>query len=84
MYRIVVYPEAQEQLAALPAEFLDAYCEVQSVLETAPWNGPPQNKDNAEGEVRRWHFGPRYAAHVVYLILEDQREVHIVLVQWFG
>ncbi|GGM39987.1 hypothetical protein GCM10012275_08630 [Longimycelium tulufanense] len=84
MYQLVVYPDAQEQVAALPNEALDAYAELLSVLELAPWSGRPQYDGNPEGAVRRWAFGPRAAGQVVYLILEDQREVHIALVQWWG
>jgi hypothetical protein len=34
--------------------------------------------------VRRWNFGPGQAGQVVYLILEQQQEVHILLIQWLG
>ncbi len=84
MYRLVVYPEAQEQIAALPDEALNGYTDVLGVLEHAPWNGQPQHEGNPEGAVRRWVFGPGGTGHIVYLILEDQREVHVVLVQWLG
>jgi hypothetical protein len=84
VYRIVVYPEAQDQIAALPDDALDAYADAHSVLETAPWNGPPLHEGNPDGAVRRWDFGPGHAGQVVYLILNEQQEVHIVLVQWFG
>jgi hypothetical protein len=84
VYRITVYPEPAEQIAALPDEALAAYLEVLAVLELMPWNGHPQNDDNPEGAVRRWAFGPGKAGHVVYLVLEEQQEVHVVLVQWFG
>jgi hypothetical protein len=33
VYRLVVYPEAQEQIAALPDEALVDYAEVTGVLE---------------------------------------------------
>lgn len=38
----------------------------------------------AVAAVRRWPFGPRDAGQVVYLVLDDQREVHLLLVQWLG
>ena len=84
MYRIIVYPDAAEQIAALPDKALAGYGQVLDVLEIEPWAGKPQNKANPGGAVRRWAFGPDSAGHVVYLILEDQREVHISLVQWWG
>lgn len=84
MYRVVVYPEAAEQIGALPNDAARALAEVLDVLEVKPWAGPPQFEGNPGGEVRLWPFGPGRAGHVVYLILEDQREVHVLVVQWFG
>ncbi|MDQ3153357.1 MAG: hypothetical protein M3R63_17155 [Actinomycetota bacterium] len=51
-----------------------------------PWNGRPQHPANPDAPVRRWAFGPRpsQAGQVVYLILEEQQEVHLLLVQWWG
>lgn len=84
MYRVIVYPDAAEQIAALPDFALKAYAAVTSVLELTPWSGKPQHEQNPDGAVRRWMFGPTGAGHVVYLVLEEQREVHVALVQWFG
>lgn len=84
MYRIVVYPEAADQIDALPGDVALAFAEVLDVLEVKPWAGPPQYDGNPEGEVRLWPFGTGLAGQVVYLILEDQREVHVLVVQWFG
>lgn len=84
MWRLVVYPEAQEQVAALPDEVLEGYAEVLGVLELAPWGGEPQHKANPDAAVRRWVFGVGGAGLVVYLILEDQSEVHVILVLWLG
>lgn len=72
------------QVAALPADVLDAYAEVLEVLQLTPWNGRPQHEDNPQGAVRRWTFGVGQAGQVVYLILEEQQEVHLLLVQWWG
>lgn len=82
MWRLVVYSEAQEQVAALPDEVLEGYAEVLGVLELAPWSGEPQHKANPDAAVRRWVFGPGGAGQVIYLILEDQCEVHVILVFW--
>jgi len=84
VYRVITYPDALDQIAALPAAALVGYAGVFDVLEVAPWNGPPQNTSNPEGALRRWVFGPGTARHVVYLILEQQRAVHVVLVQWLS
>lgn len=73
-----------DQVAALPIEVLDAYAEVLAVMELTPWNGAPQHANNPDGAVRRWVFGPGGAGQVVYLIVEDLKEVHLLLVQWLG
>ncbi len=83
-YRIVPDQAVFEQLAALPGEALASYAEVLDVLRLTPWNGEPQHEDNPDAQVRRWHFGPDLAGQVVYLIIEDPREVHVLLVQWLG
>lgn len=82
MYRVVTDPEARDQVAALPFGALTEYAQVIDVLEIAPWNGPPHNARNPEGAVRRWVFGPNGSGQVIYLILERQQEIHVLLVQW--
>jgi hypothetical protein len=72
------------QVAALPADALDAYAEVLEVLQLTPWNGRPLHENNPEGAVRRWTFASDQAGQVVYLILEEQQEVHLLLVQWWS
>ena len=84
MYFIVPDPATVEQVAALPIEALPSYAEILSVLELKPWSGGPQHEGNPEGAVRYWLFGPGNAGQVVYLVLEQQREVHLLLVQWLG
>jgi hypothetical protein len=84
VYRIIPDAAVFEQVAALPDEALESYADVLGVLALTPWNGSPQHKSNPDGALRRWTFGPGHAGQVVYLVLEDQQEVHIVLVQWFG
>lgn len=84
MYQIIADQDVLAQVDALPAAALDACAEIFTVLALTPWNGPAQHKDNPNGAVRRWSFGPGQAGQVVYLILEDQREVHVLVVQWFG
>ena len=84
MYRIVPDLATITQVAALPADALDAYADVLEVLQLTPWKGPPQHEDNPEGAVRRWKFGVGQAGQVVYLILEEQQEVHLLLVQLWG
>ncbi|MCA1672025.1 MAG: hypothetical protein LC799_07430 [Actinobacteria bacterium] len=47
MYRLVIYPEVQEQIAALPDEALIGYADVLDVLELAPWSGQSQHAATA-------------------------------------
>ena len=84
MYRIVPDPATMQQVAALPTGALLAYADVLAALAVTPWSGPPHHRDNPDGAVRRWPFGPEAAGHIVYLVLEDRREVHLLLVQWLG
>lgn len=84
MYKIIPDSTTLPQVAALPAEALDDYAALVDVLRLTPWNGSPQHEDNPHGAVRRWKFGPGHAGQVIYLVLEDQREVHLLMVQWFG
>jgi hypothetical protein len=84
MYRLVPDNATMDQVATLPVEILDVYAEVLAVLELTPWNGSPQHANNPDGAVRRWVFGPGGAGQVVYLIVEDLKEVHLLLVQWLG
>jgi len=84
VYRIVPDTAVSGQVAALPAEVLAGYAEVLKVLQLTPWNGRPQHPANPDAPVRRWAFGPGQAGQVVYLILHEQQEVHLLLVQWWG
>jgi hypothetical protein len=84
VHQIVFHPEVAEQIDSLPNEALPGCAEVLGVLEVKPWAGGPQHEGNPEGAVRRWAFGPGQAGQVVYLILEDQRRVDVLMVQWLG
>lgn len=82
MFRVVTYPEAAEQLAALPSHLLVDYARVLDAIADAPWDGAPQNANNPHAEVRRWLFGPLGVAQVLYLVLDREREVHVLRVVW--
>ncbi|MGH3932593.1 MAG: hypothetical protein ACRDTF_21765 [Pseudonocardiaceae bacterium] len=71
-----------EQVAALSAEALSAYAEVRTLLEVAPWSGSPYRKEMPDGPMRTLAFGG--SGGLAYLILEREREVHVLLVQWIG
>lgn len=82
MYRIEPDPSVKAQVDALPHDALLGYAEVLGVMELAPWSGEPINKRNPEGEVRQLFFGPHGAGMVTYLILERDREVHVLDMLW--
>ncbi|TLG17899.1 hypothetical protein FEK35_01860 [Nocardia cyriacigeorgica] len=84
MYRIVPDAATIDQVAALPIEALLPYSEILTVLELDPWAGEPQHRGNPDGAVRRWIFGPEGAGQLVYLVVEDRREVHLLRVLWLG
>lgn len=84
MYRVEQDPAVLEQLAALPLEALKGYAEAHKVMGLVPWNGRPYNQDKPDGNMRELVFGPRGSGTVTYLILEDQRRVDVLLVQWAG
>lgn|GEM_PF-2594627 len=84
MYEVIPDAAIIDQVAALPVVALEPYAQVLAALAVAPWNGPSQHQANPDAAVRRWSFGPDGAGQVVYLILDDQREVHLLLVQWLG
>jgi hypothetical protein len=84
VYRLVPDRAVIDQAAVLPVAALPAYLEVLSVLELTPWNGEPQNRDNPDGAVRRFVFGPGGAGQVIYLVLDEPPEVHLLMLQWLG
>lgn len=71
-----------DQVAALPDQVLADYADVLDLLQVVPWKGQPQHVANPDAPVRRWMFGPAQAGQVGYSILEAQREVHLLHVQY--
>lgn len=82
MYVVETDETAKEQVDSLPADALAAYAELRVLLETAPWSGRPYHRRNPGGPVRTQTFGG--AGLATYLILEHQRRVDVLLVQWAG
>jgi hypothetical protein len=76
--------EVLDQVADLPAAGLTSFRELLKVLELVPWSGFPQHVGKPDSEVRWMAFGPGDVGQVVYLILEDVGQVHLLLVQWLG
>lgn len=54
------------------------------MLRLVPWNGRSLNDTNPHAEVRQMVFGPGGRGLVTYLILEDQRRVDVLQVNWVG
>ncbi len=52
------------------------------MLELAPWNGSPYNKEKPDAPMRELVFGTHGEGTVTYLVLEYEREVHVLVVQW--
>lgn len=84
MYRVSPYPEAQEQIDALPHPVALGYAEALGVLQLAPWSGLPMNDANPAGAVRQLVFGPGGYGTMTYLILDDDRRVDVITVLWLG
>jgi hypothetical protein len=83
VYRVVPDTETSEQIAALPVTALPALMEALEVLSLAPQSaGRPYNADKPDGGMRELFFGPEGAGSITYLLLEHQREVHLLVVQW--
>lgn len=81
-YRIDVYPDAREQIHALPAEQLDALAEAMTVLSLTPWEaGRPYHEDNPNSPMRQLVFGSGW---LVYLVLDDVGRVDVVRVMSTG
>ncbi|MFF4778738.1 hypothetical protein ACFY05_38530 [Microtetraspora fusca] len=82
MYMVGLDPVAREQAEALPTEAINPFLELRALLETQPWSGQPLNPDNPKTHMLTQAFGGRGLA--VYLVLEEQREVYIVRIDWLG
>lgn len=57
------------------------YAQALDVLRLVPENGRPFNAERPHG-MSEVVVGPDGEGSVVYILLADQREVHITLVQW--
>jgi hypothetical protein len=85
MYRLVPDTDSAEQIAALPSIAVPHFAQALDVLELVPGSaGRPYNADKPDGSMRELTFGPDGQGTITYLLLEDQREVHLLVVQWLG
>ena len=87
MYLIIPDTAVSEQVAALPTEALASYAQMLEVLQLAPWKGRTGSLSTKLTRTRLSGAGrsdPARPGQVIYLILEEQQEVHLLLVQWWG
>ncbi|GAA4563137.1 hypothetical protein [Planotetraspora kaengkrachanensis] len=82
MYSVDLDPVAQQQAEALPVTAINTFLELRAVLETDPWGGRPLNPDNPKANILTYMFGGLGSA--VSLILDEQRLVHIIRIDWLG
>lgn len=81
MYRIISDAPVDDQIAALPAKALQFCAEAFVVLRLTPESGDLYNVRKPDG-LRVLHFGPESEHAIIYLILRDQREVHLLRILW--
>jgi hypothetical protein len=81
LYWIRADPEVVDQIAALPSKALEPFAEVLALLEVAPHAGLLHNNEKPDG-LRNVLFGPDTEGKLTYLLLEDQREVHLLRLVW--
>ncbi|HEX7662471.1 MAG TPA: hypothetical protein VF444_23650 [Pseudonocardiaceae bacterium] len=84
MYKVTTDEQSQPQINALPTEALVPFAEARTTLELAPWNGAPYNRQSPDSPMRAMSFGPDNEGDIVYLILDDQRRVDILVVLWLS
>jgi hypothetical protein len=84
VYRVITDSAAVDQIAALPTSALRYYAEALGVLELAPEGGRLYNEDKPDAPMRELVFGAAGQGTITYLLLEREREVHVLVVQWVG
>jgi hypothetical protein len=81
VYRVTIDEHTQQQFDG--AEGQQAWRELRSTFEVAPWNGEPLYPDNPEGMLTL-QFGPHREGLAYYVVVEHARQVAVIEVQWFG
>jgi hypothetical protein len=80
VFKLIIDPVAEEQIAALPDHALNPLADLFALLETAPWSGDPYNSKNPRANMLTHPFGERGLA--TYVVLDQQREVYLVRIEW--
>lgn len=84
MYTVDTDGLAQQHVNVLPPEALAAFAELRGRLGAAPWSGQPYHQNKPQSAMRARAFGAHGEGLVTYLILDDQRRVDVLTVQWVG
>lgn len=84
MYEVTTDEQSQPQIDALPAAALAPFAEARATLELAPWNGQSYHRRRPDSPMRTLTFGPHGEGKIVYLILENQRRVDLLVVLWLA
>jgi hypothetical protein len=84
VYKVTTDKQSQAQIDALPADALAPFAEARTALELAPWAGRPYHRRQPDSPMRTLIFGPHGQGTIVYLILDDQRRVDLLVVLWLA
>jgi hypothetical protein len=84
VYDVTTDEQSQPQIEALPTDALAPFAEARATLELAPWNGRPYHPRQPDSPMRTLTFGPHGEGEIVYLILDDQRRVDLLVILWLG
>ncbi|WP_028934945.1 hypothetical protein [Pseudonocardia spinosispora] len=83
MYRVIPDDAVHAQVNVLPGSALIHYAEALAALEVAPLSlGRPYNENRPDAPMRELIFGPAGEGAITYLVMERDREVHLLVVQW--
>jgi hypothetical protein len=84
VYKVTTDEQSQPQIDALPPDALAPFADAHAALELVPWNGEPYHRNRPDSPMRTLMFGSNREGCIVYLILEDQRRVDILVVLWLA
>ncbi|WP_067823542.1 hypothetical protein [Actinomadura kijaniata] len=80
MFEVILTPEAEDTILALPEEALGPLAALFELLELAPGSGHPFHPANPTGNMLTHAFGEYGLA--TYIVLEEQREVYVLRIEW--
>jgi hypothetical protein len=80
VFKLVIDPVAEEQIAALPDHALHPLADLFALLEAAPWSGEAYDSKNPRANMLTHPFGERGLA--TYVVLDRQGEVYLVRIEW--